>query len=518
MSLLQRLKLWFQSLLFRRQPEQHSAVAEEKPASEPVVEVVSPTTSQTSQVTQIPIAPLASPTELATQTHQASALIPPPTPRMNRHDRRVYERARRRHDKFVTPQGPVPIKVVRDETQTPPVRAKRKVEEDDADVVDDPNDELIVDEWLKGDGERVLYDESEFWGQFNFRDTILDQLDRYWVYLERMKKHDQGAYDLYRQIGATLLPYCTTHSWSDKPEKRTKTINIEDYKKDIVLPPWFRHNWPAFGCCAYGTNPRDEASELIPIDNIYHLTPKFLYFNRVKKLPWHIQPVHGGKLYVMTVWWDRTTHVGKHKWKWGRPEEFALQVNDDGKTIRVLKTLKDGKDSKTRPWWDWRIPYAYEEWAKQYGLTAQLHLSRLFCDAAKMIEYAAGAMLRIEVSKGDLTAVFGIDPRRTSYFFQDRDIILNEHGVKKRIFHMVRPHVRSDGTPVPTHFRGLREFTWAGYKVWISVPGRDHFMPLEMDIPSTYLGRYERKPKGLLTEGEVGRRLKKAMHEGYKRH
>jgi hypothetical protein len=32
------------------------------------------------------------------------------------------------------------------------------------------------------------------------------------------------------------------------------------------------------------------------------------------------------------------------------------------------------------------------------------------------------------------------------------------------------------------HFRGVRRFTWAGYKVKITVPGKDHPMLEEVDI------------------------------------
>ena len=45
-----------------------------------------------------------------------------------------------------------------------------------------------------------------------------------------------------------------------------------------------------------------------------------------------------------------------------------------------------------------------------------------------------------------------------------------------------RWHVRKDGTAVKMHFRGLRDFTWAGYRVHISIPGLDHLDINDMDI------------------------------------
>jgi hypothetical protein len=83
-------------------------------------------------------------------------------------------------------------------------------------------------------------------------------------------------------------------------------------------------------------------------------------------------------------------------------------------------------------------------------------------------------MVRIAASKGNMTAVFTVSIKRMAYFFQDRDVVINERGHSKPVFHIVRAHVRKDGSTVPFHFRGLREFEWAGYKIKITVPFRDH--------------------------------------------
>ena len=132
---------------------------------------------------------------------------------------------------------------------------------------------------------------------------------------------------------------------------------------------------------------------------------------------------------------------------------FPIWVSDDGSTIRALKT-REASNGSIRADYDWRIPYAYTEWAKQYGLTAQLHLTHCFATATSEIERSYYSTCRVEVSKGDLTAVFGIEPQRVPYFFKDRDYTLDAHGRRKRVFHAVRPHVRSDGTAMPMQFRG----------------------------------------------------------------
>ena len=199
--------------------------------------------------------------------------------RRQRRRRAALERARRKHDKFVTPQGPEPTHYSHehddedDHPAEPPV-TKHEEPLPDGPIHDDPNDRIIAGEWLKGDGEEVLYEESEFYGEFNFRDTILEQLDRYWVYLARMRKYDPDAYGFYKEMGATLLPYANTESFSDKPEPVKKVKNVEKYKRNITLTPYFKQTWPAFGCCAFGTNPRDEKAESLPTEGGYVNRPK----------------------------------------------------------------------------------------------------------------------------------------------------------------------------------------------------------------------------------------------------
>jgi len=440
---------------------------------------------------------------------------PPPEPGMNRHDRRradaerrKFERARMKHDEWVTPGGPEPVvhhhgSHAHEPTPPPPKE----------DEWVDQYQKLIVDEWVEGDGgPDVLFEESEFWGTFNFRDTILKQLDRYWVYIERMKRHDPDAYEFYKRLGATIRPYVASHTnFKHEYFKKYKGEELEKYKEEIELSPWFKQHWPAFGCVCLGTNPLDEERERTDLEGRLW-TPKFIYFNRIKTdpWPWFVQPVHGGKLYVITVWWDRPDHP-KSKNKWGVPNDFPIWVSDDGNTIRALKT-RETSTGNIRSDYDWRIPYAYKEWAKQYGLTAQLHLSHLFVLATASVERTYYATCRVEVTKGDLTAVFGIEPDRIPYFFRDRDVTLDKHGRKQRVFHAVRAHVRADGTPVPIRYRGLREFEWAGYHVSITVPGLDHFLLQDFDLPAVVLKRKTARSK---TEGDVAAWLKRKIKSGF---
>ena len=426
---------------------------------------------------------------------------------------RALELARLRRDKFVTPKGERPKREPRPKKIRQPVLLDEKPipvgECKDASL-------LIADELVEGDGRGdVLFHESEFWGEFSFRDSILDQLDRYWIYLKRMRKHDPGAYEMCRQLGATLVPYSST--WSNcLPKRDRNNEEIEQFKSGVKLPAWFKQHWPAFGCIAIGTNPLDEAKELKSWedskDGMALWCVKFLYFRKINKTPWFVQPVRSGHLYEMSIWWDRP-HDPKHsRRKWGVPQKFYVWIADDGNTMRVLKTRKRG--SKFLAAWDWCIDYQVSVDDRNRGYTPQLVLARKFCDAAKLMEHAAYAMCRVEVSKGEMAATFGVSPKRMAYFFRDRDVNLTADGQTKRIFHIVRPHVRSNGIVVPMHFRGLKQFTWADYSVSITVPGRDHFMLPEFDVGGQYPPEHGRWSKKLVTEEEIAAQLKNWIEQG----
>ena len=148
------------------------------------------------------------------------------------------------------------------------------------------------------------------------------------------------------------------------------------------------------------------------------------------------------------------------------------------------------------------IPYTHWGIADVAGAYGRLdmppedYLCRVFMEAALMYESAAlGSMVRITATKGKLTATFGVDVKRMSYFFSDRDVVLNSKGSTARIFHIVRAHTRKDGSTVPFHFRGLRQFEWAGHQINITVPGRDHAPLPEFDVGSVDMSDEEAKQK-----------------------
>jgi hypothetical protein len=410
---------------------------------------------------------------------------------MNRALRKKYEKLRKKHDKFVQPSGDQPLHLgTRKPAPTVPTSKAQPPDLSNAD-----SGMLIIDRHHEG-GDKVLYEEREFFGSFNFRDTILEQLDRYFVYLYRMRRNDPDAYNFYRQVGGALLPYSSFGRFFedyDNVKEMAKALDLHVKRRQLLkdVPPWFKEMRPAFGCVALGTDKHSEEHELKLTEISKKLnpkkggslwTPKFMYYTKYQDPPPDLQLCTGGDTYKLTIWWDRPQDP-TYKRKWGTPQDFGMWVSDDGSVVKPLRQLAfhDGGY-----WREWRLPYAMKEWAKQHDINATEYMRHLFIYAIQECEKLGHNMIHVHVtnSKG-LTCTFGVDEHRMGYFFKDRDIKLNQYGHRGHVFHWVRPHMRSNGVLVKGYFAGENEFTWAGYKVLITVPGKDHLMLDEINIGAT---------------------------------
>ena len=189
------------------------------------------------------------------------------------------------------------------------------------------------------------------------------------------------------------------------------------------------------------------------------------------------------------------------------PQVFGVWVSKDGRQLKVLK--KKGK------WNRWSIPGEYKEWAHSHGVPVQLYLCGIFLDAITICEEGDLNMIRVNCHKGSLTAVFGVNPSRLSYFFKDREVTIGAGGQRQRIFHAVKPHKRKDGRLVKMHFRGLREFDWAGHHVQITVPGLHHASLAEFKHGARELAKGE---KGMVDDVELGRRIAEYIKTGVPEH
>ncbi len=417
----------------------------------------------------------------------------------------------------------------------------------------------------------VVDDDPEQWGQYYFRDAILDQLERYFIYLKRMKIRDKEAYNLHHQLGIQILPSSAVRAFDNWREKET-----EDQ-----LSAWWKETRPAFGAVSYGIDnagteeekygtadlspeqweeakkngydPERVAKKMRELPKHRLITvcgggrpiklgeqqfktamfwvPKFLYFHKYDKPPAEIQRVVDGDVYTMTIYWDRVSGYSNtfHKrHKGGSPQEYAVCVEKATGEVRVLRQLihdkirikskKENNGSFSIPNKHWGYPEEHLNWAHRENISPEDFLRRCFMEAALMYETASmGSMIRVAASKGNLTATFGIEIKRTSYFFKDRDIVLTPKGKRARIFHIRRPHVRKTkhgDVGVKLSFPGLKQFTWAGYQISITVPGLDHANLTELNIGSDSLAKGERMPKGSLGSKATGAYLARWIKEG----
>jgi hypothetical protein len=318
-------------------------------------------------------------------------------------------------------------------------------------------------------------------GNCHFRGDVLDKLDSYFFFIRRMKRADPDAYALYSQVGASILPGFRALAKSES--------NILS-RTASELPPWWQKQRPAFGAFAILGSEDEEQDD----KNKNIVVPKFMYFQKYKTSPEMVQPTHGD-VYVVTVYFDETNGPRKT----GAPFEFAIAVGLDG-SVRVLKSLivsnnvirsKHGTgrgDVFHVPTKRWGFDPHIRMWASDHQMPVENFLCGIFIFIADQIELGNSAMTRITASRGDLCAVFSVDPRRTSYFFRDREATVTKAGQKRRIFHIVRPHARTtNGVErfVRMHFRGEREFCWNGYDILITVPGKHHHNLAEFDVGAT---------------------------------
>lgn len=357
-------------------------------------------------------------------------------------------------------------------------------------------------------------------GRFYFKDDVLDQLDYYFAAIKRFKRTRDDFYDLISQIGVNLAP------------DRMYEIDDDDdddfkFPDTVKVEPWFAQTLPAFGAAAMGT--LKKVREYETRKAIIH--PRFLYFTRYHKrgVPITIQPSTGGAIYVIGMFYDQTGIKSP-----GRKErrglamtviEMPVLVMPDGgivalKSRNVYPLQFPRKKHGGDPFYnrasrcEWGFPQVLKDWAAEHKTTVEKYMCYRFAATAFNHGRLNSSMIRVSVKKDGLAAVMNVDMERTPYFFKDRDAVILD-GIKKRIFHIVRPHERVIGdktADVHMHFRGLREFTWNGYSVTITVPGRDHSDWAHADFAAyDDLSDKGRKLKRFYNMRQVGEKAAKNM-------
>jgi hypothetical protein len=297
----------------------------------------------------------------------------------------------------------------------------------------------------------------------SLRSVVLNDLDRYFHYIRRLRRADPEAYGAYAKLGASL---CVAGGVDDG------------------LDPFFLRTLPAFGAVAPVFTGDDDT-----------IGAKFIYFTKYKRPPVRVEAApHARAVYLLSVYHDDQKIRLLDKRGFGVLWEIPIAIESDG-TIRPLRTLNMERqtirhrsrtgETSTIQHARWGLPDGLKIWAEERGRSPAEHVRMLFVLAANMYVREASGMIRIEAEKGDLTAVFSIDPLTTPAFFRDRDGVRTTNGRRAAIFHVVRTHMRRlpDGRTIPIrmHFAGLRTFRWNGYTVSITVPGKDHASLIELD-------------------------------------
>ncbi len=373
-----------------------------------------------------------------------------------------------------------------------------------------PRPALVVDNTpsrsppVKPPAAKLLSKESEEHGRWYFKRDILDQLEDYFFYIRRMRKVDPGGYALFSKVGAALVPSQALAKWGDR-----------------IDPEWGNSDTaPSFGAIGMLRHGDDEEKD-------YDWVPvRISYFQRMNKSKATVQ-YHPGVTYRCVGFYDKK--------KLRASCEFYVAVQPDGRIVvlkekratkrRIKSRKKDrygnriGNFTLITHHWDWpsqlypdvelrpddyrRKISPHEKGANWFRWTVDI-FTRANCD------------IRIRVEKDRVIGMFHVDLKRTAYFFIDREPVIID-GIKKRIFHHVRPHDRTlkDGrvTRVVEHFRGLRNFNWNGYQINITVEGLHHRNLLDLiaggyDVEDIDDGDEEEVcGEPLISPGEVGRLL-----------
>ena len=331
---------------------------------------------------------------------------------------------------------------------------------------------------------------------YSFKAHILDYLDNQFESLEKMKKQDRGAYNLYKRVGA----YIMADSWVFD--------NGWDYEEYRHMRGWWKTHRPSFAAFYMGHSIEPEDGRIYP---------SFLYFSKYdgKRPPPGIQRAYGvGDIYIVAFFYDHPTQGG-------RVAKYAVHVTPEGE-IRCLKNLLDdpliirakrrsGNGSRGHtfrvPSRKWGFDPLFEEMAVEHKISMENMLVGNFVMAVNGFSRQHEEMTKIRVTKGGLAAVFSIPVLRTPYFFKDREYYKTPSGNRKPIFHIVRTHKRDlqtgGQTYVKTHFRGHRHFVWNGYKISITVPGWHHPDLVGLDAKAHDLAE-EDDQTGYLDEKQIG--------------
>ena len=290
--------------------------------------------------------------------------------------------------------------------------------------------------------------DKEHFGTHYYLSDLLDVMPRAFLGLNMLQKTEPEIHKLFSKTGCAIVS-------KDMRIAATKTGYI-DFK-----------NAPSFGCAHMVGRVKD--------DDYEGAYPIICFFNKIKR-PFNVQPSND-TIYEFGIVYD-TQHLS------GFPpailEKVYMSVNEEG-ALKALKTcrptwMRVGGASFSRM--SWKYPDLLERYAKDWGDTDIEGVASWWFNIITHLAMSSESGLTVRVKKKKSVISFAIDMERTPYFFSDREKVVTSKGQTKKIFHIVRGHMRkmSDGAEkhIKSHFRGLRKFVWNEYDVSISLTGKHH--------------------------------------------
>lgn len=311
------------------------------------------------------------------------------------------------------------------------------------------------------------------------RRDILNQLDKYQVYVKRLKRYDREMYETYRRLGAYVV------------DREQMIDTYAGNRNRGGLNGSFLRTLPGFGAVALGVGADEHHAHEKDYNDPY-IACRFSFFTKVSRVAPGVQLLNSGTVYRLRHYWDDKIAVpeilpGRDR---GFSQDILVNVAEDG-TVRPLRLLrsvpqtirhKQGvlKGSMTTVHHHrWALPDLGDEnnlWCRKYKVSREDFLVELFVMTANWwITGAQQSMIRVTATKNNVVMPFVVDALKTPQFFADREKVITPSGRTAPIFHIVRTHERR-GRAIKMHFAGLRQFQWNGYQVKITVPGKDHLV------------------------------------------
>jgi len=323
-------------------------------------------------------------------------------------------------------------------------------------------------------------------GEFLFKEAVLEQLPRYFRYIDLMRKVDPDAYAMFSRVGASILP-------SDR-NLSTADCNFagEHFSVDRI---------PSFGCVYINL---DERAESDP-HNVY---PDFIWWTKLAGAHGVRLGVEASPSDVFTVtalYHDRFDELGSVTFHIAVPsfeEARVLKEQVLNESAMYDHRSQVGRRSYSLRRREWSYPTGLKMIGNSRGLSPQEAGRSVFAVVTTSV-MSRRSGFQVRVAQAGRYAVFNVDEGAGPAFFADRDIQVNENGRKKRIFHYVAGYQKTDGTMVAGHTKGLREFDWNGYSVHIGKPDFDFANIDRMTAPAEVEGDPEPQERRL-TMAELG--------------